>query len=68
MLQPCARRKVENEWGEELVTKPILALLGLLKEKGGECGSWRGLERDQRTYGECNWVKMEEVQTLAAGV
>ena len=34
MLQACARRKVEGEWGDELVTSPKLALLRLLKEKG----------------------------------
>ena len=36
MLQACARRKVEDEWDGELVTKPKLALVKLLKEKGGE--------------------------------
>ena len=36
MLQACARRKVEDEWDGELATKPKLALLKLLKEKGGE--------------------------------
>ena len=36
MLQACARRKVDDEWNDELVTKPKLALLRLLKEKGGK--------------------------------
>ena len=36
MLQACARRKVEDEWDDELATKPKLALLRLLKAKGGE--------------------------------
>ena len=33
MLQACARRKVEDEGGSDLATKPKLALLKLLKEK-----------------------------------
>ena len=32
----CARRKVKDEWGDELATKLELPLLKLLKEKGGE--------------------------------
>ena len=36
MLQACARRKVEDEWDDKLATKPKLAWLRLLKEKGGE--------------------------------
>ena len=36
MLQACVRRKVEDEWDGELATKPKLALLRLLEERGGE--------------------------------
>ena len=36
MLQASTRRKLEDEWDGELATKPKLALLKLLKEKGGE--------------------------------
>ena len=90
MLQACARRKVEDEWDDEPATKPKLALLWLLKEKGGEsrcldvagkgkrrlmmmirggtaplrieCGRWRGLGREERTCGECDTGKVEDVQ------
>ena len=84
------RRKVEDEWDDELATKPKLALLRLLKERGGEsrcldvadmgkrrlmmmirgetaplrieCERWRGLEREERTCGECDTGKVEDVQ------
>ena len=90
MLQACARRRVEDEWDDELATKPKLALLRLLKERGGEsrcldvgdkgkrrlmmmirggtaplrieCGRWRGLGREERTCGECDTGKVEDVQ------
>ena len=89
MLQACARRRVEDEWDDELATKPKLALLRLLKERGGEsrcldvgdkgkrrlmmmirggtaplrieCGRWRGLGREERTCGECDTGKVEDV-------
>ena len=36
MLETCAKRMIENEWACELSTKPKLAILRLLKEKGSE--------------------------------
>ena len=36
MLETCARRWIESEWLCELDTKPKLAVLWLLKEKGSE--------------------------------
>ena len=38
MLEAFARRRIESEWSCELDTKPKLAVLQLLKEKGSE--SW----------------------------
>ena len=36
MLETCAKRSIEDEWTCELSTKPKLATLRLLKEKGSE--------------------------------
>ena len=36
MLETCAKRLIEDEWACELSTKPKLATLRLLKEKGSE--------------------------------
>ena len=36
MLETCAKRLIEDEWTRELSTKPKLATLRLLKEKGSE--------------------------------
>ena len=36
MLETCAKRMIEDEWACELSTKPKLAILRLLKEKGSE--------------------------------
>ena len=36
LLETCAKRMIEDEWARELSTKPKLAILWLLKEKGSE--------------------------------
>ena len=48
MLQACTRRKLEDEWDGELATKPKLALLKLLKEKGGESRCLDVADKDRR--------------------
>ena len=40
MLETCAKRLIEDEWTCELSTKPKLATLRLLKEKGSESRCW----------------------------
>ena len=36
MLETCAKRLIEDEWTRKLSTKPKLATLWLLKDKGIE--------------------------------
>ena len=48
MLETCANRSIEDESACELSTKPKLAILQLLKEKGSEPSYWDVASKSQR--------------------